>query len=219
MVLAALWRWLQERVFPIPTTPTLFNHYGNSVPGVDCPDSDAIRRNNLHNYLRAFRRRPCFAVIGEAPGWRGCRFSGVPFSSEAQLINGLLPFAGARSSAGDTPPLTETSATIFWRHLLPHHSRLFAWNAIPFHPHEPCNPLSNRTPSASEIDHHSNMLAELLSLLEPRSIIAVGRSAQRALHRIGVPSTYVRHPARGGAAAFRSGMERVLAAGEALSTL
>lgn len=219
MLLEELWGWLRERVFPTPSTPTLFNQYGCTVLGIDLPGGDAIRRNNLLNYLSAFRQRPCFAVIGEAPGWRGCRFSGVPFTSEAQLCNRMLPFAGTRSSAPDPPPLTENSATHFWRNLLPYHPQLFAWNAIPFHPHVPRTPLSNRTPSTSEIDEHSTMLAELLSLLKPQSIIAIGRSAERALNRIGVSSMYVRHPARGGAAVFRSGIERAFAGGERLHHL
>jgi uracil-DNA glycosylase len=210
MVLHDTWRWLKQRVFPIPSTSTLFNPYGSNNPQYDKVDGIEIRRRNLLSYLSAFKQRPAVVVIGEAPGWRGCRFSGVPFTSEAQLSSGTLPFTGERSSIGPRPRV-ESSATLFWREMRALFPGFFAWNAIPLHPCKQDEPLSNRTPSAAEIDAHSELLGELLVLLEPLTIIALGRSAERASSRIGVPTQYVRHPSHGGAAEFRAGIGQVLA--------
>jgi uracil-DNA glycosylase len=215
MVLQDTWRWLGQRVFTIPSTSKLFNPYSSHDSLYDRAGGFEIRRRNLQNYVSAFPQLPSFVVIGEAPGWRGCRFSGVPFTSEAQLSSGKLPFAGERSSHHSTP-YSESSATLFWREMRLFHPGFFAWNAIPFHPFKPGDPLSNRTPSAAEIHGYSELLAELLSLLRPQVVVAVGRSAERAAERIGVPSQYVRHPAHGGAAAFRSGIERAFARRESL---
>ena len=192
-----------------PKSTLLFNQYNSRNPDIDLPYADEIRQENLRNYLRSFSERPSAIVIGEAPGWRGCRFSGVPFTSEFQLCSGGLPFEGKQSSAG-LSPYKESSATIFWKRMSNYHPCFLAWNCIPFHPHKSNNPLSNRTPTDKEILAYLALLSELLALLRPRQIVAIGRSAERALKKMDIPFTYVRHPSHGGANEFRAGIERIL---------
>jgi uracil-DNA glycosylase len=206
MILDDLWALFCDELFPVPSTPSLFNPYKDNEPGVDLPDGDEIRRENLLNYLRSFTNVPPVVIIGEAPGWRGCRFSGVPFTSESQLLHHTVPFHGRRSALRSSP-YTEATATIFWRHLSPVQTRFFAWNCVPFHPREEGESRSNRTPSRAEIDSYSDFLRDMLSLLRPERLIALGRSAERALNGSDIPSVYVRHPSRGGARAFREGIE------------
>lgn len=206
MILGDVWTFFNENLFPVPSTPSLFNPYHDNEPEVDLPRGDEIRRNNLLNYLRSFTQFPTLVLIGEAPGWRGCRFSGVPFSSEAQLLQDDFPFKAERSSLRPSP-YREATATIFWRHLSSYHPHFFAWNCIPFHPRKAGQPLSNRTPSRREIETHSEFLSDLLSLFQPEQVIALGRSAQRSLAQSGVPSVYVRHPSRGGAQPFWRGLK------------
>lgn len=91
-----------------------------------------------------------------------------------------------------------------------YHPKFFAWNCIPFHPHKPEDLLSNRTPTNGEIIAHLTLLSEILSLMNPGQIVAVGKSAERALKGVDMPFTYVRHPAHGGANEFRAGMEKIL---------
>jgi len=148
-------------------------------------------------------------IVGEAPGWRGCRFSGVPFTSEAQLCDGALPFTGHQSSAAPSP-YAENTATIFWKTARPHASSFLVWNCVPFHLHRPGDPLTNRPPTRREIAAHLELLAALLALLEPGLVVAVGRSAGWALHRMDVPCTCVRHPSHGGANEFGRRLENVL---------
>ncbi len=206
----AIWSHFSRTLFTTPSTPRYFNpYYPQDNSEIDLPHAHQIRRDNLRNYLGSFEEKPSVLIIGEAPGWRGCRFSGVPFTSEAQLSRRQLPFSGQRSSRG-AAPLAESSATIFWRLLKPYHPRFFVWNCIPFHPHQPDLPFSNRTPTGSEISRHAPLLLHLLALLSPERIVALGRSAQHSLEQIEVPATYVRHPSHGGAKAFQAGMERLL---------
>ena len=51
-----------------------FNQYAES----------RLRRERLARYLRD-RRRARLLLVGEAPGYRGARVSGIPFTSERQL--------------------------------------------------------------------------------------------------------------------------------------
>lgn len=76
------------------------------------------------------------------------------------------------------------------------------WNVVPTHPHEPGRPYSNRRPTRDEVDSSARFLE---GVARGRRVIAVGRLAQAVT---GAPC--VRHPARGGAAAFRDGLARLL---------
>lgn len=209
MILDEVWTFFNQTLFPTPSTPSLFNPYHDNEPDVDLPHGDEIRRKNLLSYLRSFSQLPALVLIGEAPGWRGCRFSGVPFTSESQLVQNDFPFCGNRSSLRPAA-YSEATATIFWRHLSTYHPHFFVWNCIPFHPRKAGDPLSNRTPSRREIETHSEFLSDLLSLFQPAQVIALGRSAQRSLAQSGVRSVYVRHPSRGGAWTFWQGMASLL---------
>ena len=213
MVLDDVWSLFESRVFSVPSTQDgpapLFNQYLDRDPRVDRPDAGAVRRDNLLRYLSSFAERPSIMIVGEAPGWRGCRFSGVPFTSEAQLCDGALPFTGHQSSAAPSP-YAENTATIFWKTARPHASSFLVWNCVPFHLHRPGDPLTNRPPTRREIAAHLELLAALLALLEPGLVVAVGRSAGWALHRMDVPCTCVRHPSHGGANEFGRRLENVL---------
>jgi len=187
----------------------LFNLYYDLIPGVDLPRADQLRRENFYYYLASITEWPQYLVIGEAPGWRGCRFSGIPFTSEAQLVSGVLPFTGKQSSLRSYPNC-ESSATIFWRVMQPYHSQFLVWNCIPYHPHKLGVPLSNRSPTEAEVRNFAPSLDELISLLAPGQVIAVGKSAQKALTLLGIPCIAVRHPAHGGLKEFSSKMARIL---------
>jgi uracil-DNA glycosylase len=149
-------------------------------------DGAETRRSRLRSYLRAKANAPLL-LVGEAPGYRGARLSGIPFTSERQLT-------------GSGP--AEASATIVHRVLaeLELEERVLLWNVVPTHPG---TATSNRRPLAAEIAGGRPFLRELAA---GRRVIAVGRVAQAALE--GAP--YVRHPSQGGAVAFAEGLQRVL---------
>ncbi len=125
------------------------------------------------------------------------------------MSNGALSFIGNQSSTSASP-YKEGTATIFWEVMHDYHSRFFAWNCIPFHPHKPGDFLSNRTPTIGEITAHLELLVELILLIQPSEIVAVGRNAKRALGRIDNPFVPVRHPSHGGKKEFAAGIKEIL---------
>ena len=202
MVLKNVWEFLKTELLAFSSTSKLFNHYKDNIPELDLPSGNLIRLNNLYNYLQSFSERPLILIIGEAPGIKGCRFSGVPFTSEEQLINGKLPFKGGKSSRRKKP-YSESTATIFWNIMFPYFPYFFLWNCIPFHPYKENHYSLNRTPSKKEIFSFSFITKELIELLQSKIIIALGKSAEYMLRDVlRIPYIYVRHPSYGGKQEF-----------------
>jgi uracil-DNA glycosylase len=145
-----------------------------------------LLRRRLDAYLEA-RRHARILLVGEAPGYRGARISGLPFTSERQLTG--------------TGP-AEATATIVQRVLAEVEQDVICWNVVPTHPG---TERSNRRPTRAEIAAGSSFAARLA---RGRSVIAVGRLAAAALD-----ATYIRHPSHGGAREFREGLLRFAAGG------
>jgi uracil-DNA glycosylase len=158
-----------------------FNFYAEG-PGA------GLRRARLAQHLEC-RRDARILLVGEAAGYRGARVSGLAFTSERQL-------------SGTGP--AEASATVVHRALadLGIAEDVLLWNVVPTHPHRVGDPFSNRAPTRSEATEGLPFAEELAA---GRRVLAIGRLAERAL---GAP--YVRHPSRGGAAAFRAGLMELL---------
>jgi hypothetical protein len=98
---------------------------------------------------------PDFILCGEAPSHRGCRHSGIAFTSECQLLDERIPRipkVNHRLTSGANPYF-ERSATIVWDELyeLGIEKRTILWNALPMHPHGLEDPQSNRTPTSAEL--------------------------------------------------------------------
>ena len=143
-------------------------------------------RSRLARYLGS-RAQAAVVLVGEAPGYRGARVSGIPFTSERQL-----------TGAGPA----EATATIVHRVLdrLGIEDEVLLWNVVPTHPGDAA---SNRRPTRAEVEASAPFLEELTGDRVP---IAVGRLAAAALD-----APYIRHPSHGGAAEFEQGLRRAFA--------
>ena len=186
--------------------PGVFNQYFDRDPALDRPDAPALRRANLRCYLETFAGA-AYVLVGEAAGYAGCRFSGIPFTGEAQLV-GLdpLPWAanGGLAQTSLCAPRRERSAQIVWS-ALDGRRDCVLWNAFPWHPFK-TGPLSNRRPRADELRQATNALLGFLLLYPHAEVVAIGRVSQLALQALDVEATYIRHPSHGGKRAFSEGI-------------
>lgn len=207
--LSRIWELLEDQVFSVESRDDAFNFYRDTDESTDLPDADEIRRNNLKQYLEEVADTATILVLGQSPSWRASRFSGVPFTSQAQLLRPDFPVSGDRSSRGPNP-LSERTATQLWENLLPYHPDLFFWYSFPIHAHRPGATQTNRTPTRRELDEFGSVVDGIHEILDPEEVMAVGRSAQTALENLEIEHTYVRHPAYAGVRAFRRGISDVL---------
>jgi hypothetical protein len=185
-----------------------FCMFRDADPALECAEGPQIRRVNVAAYLDARAGRSPLLLIGEAMGYAGGRFTGIAFTAERTLRTWGAPYA---ATSVRPEGWAEQSGTIVHSALaaLELEAETVLWNVVPAHPHRPGEPLSNRTPSVGELRAGAEVLGALIERLRPRAIVAVGRSAERALGELGLPSdACVRHPANGGATAFRAGLER-----------
>jgi hypothetical protein len=181
-----------------------FNQFRDSGPD-DRPSAAAVRLLNLHHYLRE-RDAADVLAVGEAAGYQGMRWSGIAFTSEFDLLRWGAPY---QRSSRRPRPWKEPSGTIVHGILeeLDAERRVILWNTVPTHPHEEGNPLSNRRPRREEIVAGTVFVERLISALQPRAVIGVGRIACAAVPH----ARYVRHPSQAGASEFRAGMREILA--------
>ena len=144
-----------------------------------------LRRERLRAYLESRLGAPVL-LVGEAPGYRGARVSGIPFTSERQLT-------------GRGP--AEATATIV-------HRVLAELGLVERRP-----PLERRAHAPGDGDDEPTADARggrgglpiVRSLARGRRVVAVGRVAHDALG-----ADYVRHPSHGGAQEFRAGLVELL---------
>ncbi|NNE70522.1 MAG: uracil-DNA glycosylase [Rhodothermales bacterium] len=200
---------LEQSLFELDPLPDTFNPYTQRNPEVDRVDAVAIRRANLARYFEACDDRPLLFLLAEAPGPWGCRFSGVPITSEAQLLDPSFPIDGAQSSLREEA-YSEYSANIFWGLLQDAFPKFVVWNAFPLHPYRPGKPFTIRPPRRTELRRFEELTARLIEVFAPRRVLSVGRKAERTLSEISVDATYVRHPSQGGATLFREGVQKAL---------
>ena len=190
----------------------VFNQYA-----ADGTEANAVRRENLRLYLEQMAvARPSLLLVGEAPGYRGCRLTGIPFTSESIILDEQIrPFgskAGYRKTDEKATVTKEASATMVWAALAGAWPPPLLWNAFPFHPHQPDRPASNRRPVRHELQLGAGFLVEIMALFPATAVVAVGCAAATALSLAGQGDyPILRHPSHGGKAAFQAGLAHIMA--------
>ncbi|MBK8210327.1 MAG: uracil-DNA glycosylase [Rhodospirillales bacterium] len=191
----------------------VFNPYAERCPVHDRPDAPLIRRDNLRAFLAAALDGGVDSVwIGRDLGYRGGRRTGLPLTDEAHLDALGATLGGisfGRATVG--PAVAERTAAIVWRMISRLGRPVFLWNVFPFHPHEPNDPLTNRSHTAAERRACEYLIVALVEALAPRRVVAVGGDAHKALTRLGFDCDYVRHPSYGGQSEFIEGVRHLYA--------
>jgi len=165
--------------------------------------------------------------VGEALGYRGGHFTGIPMTSERILLGrnknvgiGAKQFFSDIVACRTSKPeicrdgFSEPTATIVWSSLLKlgiKPTEFVLWNAFPWHSFDPDERLlSNRTPTRSERAAGVPVLETFLKLFPCDQVVALGRIAASQLKELGIDAHCVRHPASGGAKLFRKQIAEVV---------
>lgn len=187
----------------------------NPWRGRDALDlSAAAGAERLDRLERHLDCRARLVLVGEAAGYQGCRYSGIPFTSERLLLEGAIPRVSCPARlTRRARPWSEPSASILWGtlHELGIAPQVVLWNAFPWHPHLPDQPHSNRRPTRAELARGAPALRALVERFSGAQIVAVGQVAHDALTRLlGTAVPRVRHPAYGGATEFAQGIRTLV---------
>jgi len=106
--------------------------------------------------------------------------------------------------------MAERTAAVIWNVIAKISNPIFLWNVFPFHPYKPDQPLTNRPHNSKERKAGEELLSELICMLKPQRLIAIGNdaagTAARLLGRRRL--IHVRHPSYGGQRAFLAQIER-----------
>jgi Uracil DNA glycosylase superfamily len=190
----------------------LFNPWRDHCPHDAAGNGPAEKLGRLALHLDC---DPEFILAGEAPGYQGCRYSGIAFTSERLLSEGAIPRIPALAGRLSTRrlPFSEPSATIVWKTLyrLGIAERTILWNAMQLHPYRADNLWSNRTPSPEEIKLGVPAMRILIEAFPAARVVAVGKKSEGLLREMGIPvAGSVRHPANGGATEFAAGLKDLM---------
>ena len=181
-------------------------------------DLGGWRKERLRRFLTIPRDgHPLVLFVGEAPGLHGAAVTGVPFSSVETLtapgferLHQVNEDEGFDAVAGTQTHFKETTAREFWRVVLAEFEDMslpMVWNAVPFWPRAESG---NGTPTRQHEVFGWNWLGAVVNWCTYTEIVAVGRAAERILRQNDVQCSYVRHPARGGASKFESGVMAIV---------
>lgn len=191
------------------STPELTNVYSSEVP------QSEVCRENLYNYLHRIKNNNSkVMLIGEAPGYHGCRLSGIAFTCEENFTKEIIPGIMGKDMGykifSKGKPEKERSASIVWPKLKEwynaHGSVPFLWNICPFHPHKEGNIMSNRTPKKKEIERGIKYFLELVDIFDIQHIGCIGRKSFNTIGAMDLNFSleYLRHPSCGGKTEFET---------------
>ena len=183
---------------------TVFNPYLNA---------DVAK--NLHIYLQEMikEKGKRILLVGEAPGHKGCKITGIPFTSGSVFKNVDHPLLNKIVEKLVFSKIdSENTATIVWEYLSKKSITPLFWNSFPFHPHPKGDESKNRTPTSKEIEIGISYLKTLRLIYEPDVIAGIGWKGVECA-KTAFPDeeiVYIRHPSFGGKPAFIAGMEEIL---------
>lgn len=179
----------------------VFNPYSDRCPVHDVGNAPVLRAKALVGLLEAAIETEVDALwIGRDLGHRGGRRTGLALTDDVHLTIHAARWniSIERATAGSM--VAERTAAVIWAMLSQVRAPVFLWNVFPFHPHEPDDPFTNRSHGRNERVIGEALLAELVAILQPRRLVAVGNDAAKTAARVGgaTPVIQVRHPSYGG---------------------
>lgn len=153
--------------------------------------------------------------MGEAPGHRGCRLTGIPFISGETINDEKHRLFKKTERKINLPwgPCDSLTASTVRETLFEYDIPVpILWNAFPFHRHERKIQNSNRKPNREELEEGKQYIMDIYEIFKPNKICSVGRVSESVLKQLFPVKeiSYIRHPSRGGQKKFAAGMLETL---------
>jgi len=191
----------------------VFNPYADHCGVYDLKHAAEIRRKLLTRVLRKARDSEyCDLWIGRDLGYNGGRRTGLPFTDDVHLpVHADKWGVSANRAVKKSPIVAEKSATVIWKALAAIEHPIFIWNVFPLHPHVPNQPFSNRAHTAAERKVGEAFLQQLIEIIRPQRLMAIGNSAEASAQRLRFQGVVykLRHPSFGGNHIFRRQVEEI----------
>ena len=182
-----------------------FNPYSNRCAVHDHEKAPNFRSQALQSILAVATERQINSLwIGRDLGYRGGRRTGLALTDDVHIHTHAERWKLSIDRPTKGEAVAEQSAAVIWRVLSQVKASVFLWNVFPLHPHEPGNPFSNRSHNSRERKAGEAFLSQLILLIKPRRLIAIGNDAALTAHRLSDRHEViqVRHPSYGGQTQF-----------------
>lgn len=182
-----------------------FNPYSARCAVCDQPNAPRRRSEMLLRMLNAALTSEIDAIwIGRDLGYRGGRRTGLALTDDVHIAAHANRWGLQADRPTKGEAVAERTAAIIWRVLTQIEKPVFLWNVFPLHPHEPDDPFTNRSHNSRERRAGEDILMQLIALLRPRRLVAVGNDAASTARRLASTEEVlqVRHPSYGGQREF-----------------
>ena len=196
----------------------VFNPYSDRCTVYDLEDAPLRRSKALLELLQTAVASEIDALwIGRDLGHRGGRRTGLALTDDVHLTIHATRWNISIERATTGTMVAERTAAVIWSMLALVSAPVFLWNVFPLHPHEPDDPFSNRTHRPHERAVGEALLAELVGMLRPRRLVAIGNDAAKVAFRLAAitKAVQVRHPSYGGQRDFVRQIRYLYALGDA----